>query len=234
MAEQQVVKVDAPVITVRSGDRVSNVPSWPMPLVGVRDRTVELETDAGDALVLVPKRKIRGNHVVFFLCALIPGLFGVGVSMYQFYLEVTGFGLVIWGVVLILLVGLLGFIFLSWLSAGTWIRFDRRAGLISLSRRPFGFLRKPRVYQTGPLAEIVCMQLIYNGFHSERREVGVEDRKTYQIVQYYAYQMNLVLERDGQCRMNLAHHSDWEWMRREGGRLAEYLQVPLVDQLFHD
>jgi hypothetical protein len=233
MAEEQVVKVEVPAITVRSGDRVSTVPSWPMPLAGVRERTVELETESEDVLVLGPKRGARWSGVFLSLCVLVSGLMGIGLTMYSFYQEARGFGLVIWGTGLLLIVGLLGFVLLSWLSTGTWIRFDRRAGLISLSRRPFGFRRAPRVYQTVPLAEVVCVQLIYNGFHTEEREIGVDDRKSYQTIQYYAYQMNLVLERDTQGRMNLAHHSDWEWMRRAGGRLAECLQVPLVDQLHH-
>jgi hypothetical protein len=83
------------------------------------------------------------------------------------------------------------------------------------------------------MTEVICLQLIYNGFHSDQYEIGDGDQKTYQTEQYHAYQMNLVLEREGQSRMNLAHHSDWEWMRRAGGQLAEYLRVPLVDQLHH-
>lgn len=234
MDEPQAMRVEVPAITVRSGDRVSTVPSWPMPLAGVRDRAVELEADESGALVLRPRRGSRRRGIILGLLVLIPGLFGIGVSMYLLYQEAVGFGRVLWWIGLLILVALLGLVFLSWLSSGTSIRFDRESGLITHSRRPFGFLRKPRVYQTTSLAEVVCVQLIYNGFHSEYQEMGAGEQSSLQLVQYYCYQMNLVLKRDAQPRMNLALHSDWAWMRSAGGRLAEYLQVPLVDQLHHD
>jgi hypothetical protein len=234
MADQPVVNAQVPSVTVGSGDRVSTVPTWPMALAGVNRRAVELEAAEGDVLVLGPKRGSRWNGVFLALTILIPGLVGVGLTMSRFYEEGTTAGLVFFGVGCFLILGLLGLAFLSWMSRGVWVRFDRQAGLISHSRRPFGFLRAPRVYQTVPMTNVICLQLIYNGFHSDEYEIGDGDRKTYRTDQYHAYQMNLVLEREGQFRMNLAHHSDWEWMRRAGGQLAEYLKVPLVDQLHHD
>jgi hypothetical protein len=234
MADQSVAKVEVPLVTVRSEDSVTTVPTWPMPLIGVNDRTVELEKDLGDVLVLGPRRGTWRVGIIMVLCAIIPGLFGVGLTMYLMLQEVSGFGRVIWWGGMLLMAVLLGLVVLSETSKGNWVRFDSRDGIITQSRRPFGFFRAPRIYQTIPLAEVACIQLIYNGFHNEDREIGDGDRKTYQVIRYHAYQMNLVLKRGDQSRINLAHHSDWQWMRSTGGQLAEYLHMALVDQLYHN
>ena len=77
-----------------------------------------------------------------------------------------------------LILGLLGLAFLGWLSAGTWVRARIvKAGLISHSRRPFGFRRAPRVVQTVLMTDVSCLQLIYNGFHSEQHEIGDGDQE---------------------------------------------------------
>jgi hypothetical protein len=234
MDDRPYEKVQVPSAAVHPGDRASTIPTWPMPLAGVNRRTVELETTEGGVLVLGPKRGGRWSGVFLALTVLIPGLIGAGLTMGPLLEEGTTSGLVFVGLGWVVILGLLGLAFLGWMSSGNWVRFDRQAGLISKSRRPFGFRRAPRVYQTVPLADVTCLQLIYNGFHADAYEIGGGDQKTYGTDRYHAYQMNLVLEREGQSRMNLAHHSDWEWMRRAGGQLAEYLRVPLVDQLHHD
>ena len=48
-------------------------------------------------------------------------------------------------------------------SSGRWVTFDRRHGVLTISRRPFGWRRPPRVVRSQSLAEIVAVQLGYAG-----------------------------------------------------------------------
>ncbi len=45
--------------------------------------------------------------------------------------------------------------------------------------------------------------------------------------------MNLVFGDSQQARLHLCTHADWEWMRDTGQKLAEFLRIPIVDQLCH-
>ena len=46
-----------------------------------------------------------------------------------------------------------------------------------------------------------------------------------------SYEMNLVFRNAHPARVNLAVHSDWRWMKQAGPRLAEFLDLPVLDQL---
>lgn len=114
------------------------------------------------------------------------------------------------------------------------VLLDRRAGLFTVSRRTFGFRRPLQVIQSRPLTNLVCVQLLYGGFHSDNIEIGEPGTPGSVIHQnYHSYQLNLVFDDRDEPRYNLASHSDWKWMREAGHKLADFAGVPVVDQLDH-
>jgi hypothetical protein len=115
-----------------------------------------------------------------------------------------------------------------------WVRFDRRAGLLTISRRPFGFRRSLQAIRARPLTEIVCVQLLYAGFKCDSVEIGEPGTPGSVVHQnYHSYQLNLAFDDRAEPRYNLTTHSDWKWMREAGQRLADFLRVPVVDHLAH-
>jgi hypothetical protein len=125
--------------------------------------------------------------------------------------------------------------FFVWLIVRDWlrdrgpqrVRFDRAAGVVAVERRErHGY----EVEATRPLADVLAVQLIHAGYHtsSHTSEGGGTTGK-----QFHTYEMNVLFDSDPAARMRLCGHSDWDWMRREGGRLADFLGVPVVDQLHH-
>jgi hypothetical protein len=102
------------------------------------------------------------------------------------------------------------------------VRFDRRTGLLTLG----WFGRKGR----RRLGDVRAVQLLPGGLappDSSTGFLGVASRGGPTL----AYQINLVLEGPGESRLNLTNWPDWEWTRRAGQRLADFLQVPLADQV---
>jgi hypothetical protein len=53
------------------------------------------------------------------------------------------------------------------------------------------------------------------------------------VRKYDWYEFNLVLRGPDTPRFNLARGVDWMWMRQAGREVAEFLGVPLTDQLYH-
>lgn len=99
-------------------------------------------------------------------------------------------------------------------------RFDRASQQLTVEER----LRRSSDYRTvatKPLSSVVGVQVVFTGHHTwSTSETGGC---------YFSYEMNLILD-DG-TRFHLCTHSDWQWFRREGRRLAEFLEVPFIDQL---
>ncbi len=80
------------------------------------------------------------------------------------------------------------------------------------------------------LQDIAAVQVLYGGF--ERHSVEIGDPGTPGSVLYrswHSYQLNLVLNDPEEPRVNLTSHSDVTWMREAGQRIAEFLNVPLID-----
>jgi hypothetical protein len=50
---------------------------------------------------------------------------------------------------------------------------------------------------------------------------------------YDWYEFNLVLRGPDAPRLSLASGREWMWMREAGRQVAEFLGVPLIDQLYH-
>jgi hypothetical protein len=117
-------------------------------------------------------------------------------------------------------------------SQGRWVTFDRRRGLLTINRRPFGWRRRPRVVESWPLHEIVGIQLIRGGVAWESDPPDIYGGN-YPVTgrNYDWYEFNLVLRGPDTPRLNLASGRDWMWIEQAGREVAEFLGVPLVDHL---
>jgi hypothetical protein len=96
-------------------------------------------------------------------------------------------------------------------------QFDRQAGLLTLGW--FG------LKGTHPLANILGIQLVPGGL------IDGADTPLWRSGERVSYQMNLVMADVYQDRLNLTDDSDLPWTRRAGQQLAEFLGVPLIDQI---
>jgi hypothetical protein len=196
-------------------------------------RSVELKQVDADCLVLEPKKWAAFWHIPLLLAVAVGPVAGL---VYKLLEEVQGnaglVGVLILVITLLLVSALLLLGILAPRGFHRWVRFDRRTGLMTISRRPFGFRQTLQVVRSRPLTDIVCIQLLYAGWQSENVEIGepgtpgsVIDRS------YHSHQLNLVVNDSGEPRLNLSSHADVKWTREAGQRLAGFLRVPLVDQL---
>ncbi len=103
-------------------------------------------------------------------------------------------------------------------------RFDRVARLMTI-QRCYGFNKTPRLMATFGLQDAVALQLLYRYYKVHQAGIYTEE------VRRPSYEMNLVFSNSVPPRVNLAVHSDWRWMRQAGSRLAEFLELPVLDQL---
>jgi hypothetical protein len=140
-------------------------------------------------------------------------------------------------IALLVEVGLIALLVLAVLavaSTGRWVTVDRRHDLLTISKRPFGWRRPPRVVETRPLRDIAAVQLVYGGVAEEVLGPSPYDDRSPPITQRYDwYEFNLVFRDSTVPRMSLASGPDWVWMRQAGREVAEFLGVPLLDQLYH-
>jgi hypothetical protein len=169
----------------------------------------------GDALVLRPRAPVRWGQ-------LLPAVITLGVTLYlvwAFWLgpgaRQAGLGQPPWWLLVLLL---------SPVSLFSAVRpllsdrdhFDRQAGVLTLGW--FGF--KGVV----PLAKVLAIQLVPGGLVDRPTQFGAGGERV-------SYQLNLVLSDADQDRLNLTDDSDLTWARQEGQRLADFLGVPLIDQV---
>jgi hypothetical protein len=222
---------------VQLGTRSLPIDVWPLPRTSPWDgqqRTVELKQLAEDCLVLEPKKHWFFWHALTTLGVAIAPLAGVLWMLIEDVRANAGWGAILIGSVFSL--GMLALLLLGLAAPGRfqrWIRFDRRAGLLTISCRPYGFCPL-QVVRSRPLTDLVCIQLLYTGFHSELTvsgEAGTPGSVLHQS--YHSYQLNLVFDDPEEPRYNLAMHSDWKWVREAGQKLADFLGVPVADQLTH-
>jgi hypothetical protein len=198
-------------------------------------RAVELKQLSDDCLVLEPMQRAFIWPRFLMLAASagpIAGLVYMLVEEWQGNADLALILILVIGLVLILAMLLLGIAAPGGFKR--WLRFDRRAGLLTISRRPFGFRGSLRIIRSRPLTDVVCVQLLYGGFHSDSVEIG-EPGTPGSVVNehYHSYQLNLVFDDRDEPRYNVATHSDWTWMREAGQKLAGFLGVPVVDHLDH-
>ena len=77
MADQSVVQVQVPSVTVRSGgDRISNIPAWPMPLAGANTPDRRTRGGRGTSWSSGRSEGYVGVECFSLLIVLIPSLVG--------------------------------------------------------------------------------------------------------------------------------------------------------------
>jgi hypothetical protein len=118
------------------------------------------------------------------------------------------------------------------LSSLRWIRLDRKAGQLVIERR-VGFRREPRVDRAYPLDSIRAVQLLFTGRHSVSEPQGAGDQQMISYREFCGYELNLILDDPTVPRLNLFSFTDWEWIRRMGQVIGEFLAVPVIDKLYH-
>jgi hypothetical protein len=85
--------------------------------------------------------------------------------------------------------------------------------------------------QSRPLSDIVAVQLLSRVVSTEEIPPLEGSQEPPETVELKECQMNLVLDDAHTPRVNVAVHWDEAWSRRAGKRLADFLGVPLVDQI---
>ena len=221
---------------IQAGARDIAVDNFPLPAANGWDgsnRRVELKHQGGDCMVLEPSKTAWLRTIVVVLVLSL-----ANITMVLFML-VQGFDRSIgWGERAILIVGPLLFfalLFVGLLVPGSmrrWHRFDRANGLLTISRRPFWFFWGPlQMVRSHPLEDLAGVQVIYCGIQDETLEFG-EPGTPGSVVyrQYHSYQLNIVRDDKSEPRLNVASHADGQWMREAGRRLADFLNVPLIEQ----
>lgn len=103
-------------------------------------------------------------------------------------------------------------------------KFDRISRLLTV-QRCYGFSKTPRLMATFNLDDVVAIQLLFRYFKAVKAGIPMHDLKK------KTYEMNLVFRNVSPARVNLAIHSDGNWMRQAGARLGEFLEVAVVDQM---
>jgi hypothetical protein len=209
------------------GDREIAVPTQPLTSESVNRRQVELLAGDPDCFILMP---LSGSAWMEWLIGLmLVGLVG--------FLWVLG-GMAVWegrwwGLVFLLMslpfLGLLVLLARSTLygKGPQRFQFDRRQGELIIDRH-CGLSKEYQPEAARRLSDIAAIQLLYSGYHSI---VHTSDSAPSTHEQFYTYEMNLVFGDSQQSRLHLCTHADWKWMREVGQKLAEFLRVPVVDQL---
>jgi hypothetical protein len=96
-------------------------------------------------------------------------------------------------------------------------RFDRQAGRLTLGW--FG------LKGTYPLARVLAVQLIPGGL---AQKTPAPFRRGGECV---SYQLNLVMADAYEDRLNITEDADLAWTRQAGQQVADFLGVPLLDQI---
>jgi hypothetical protein len=213
------------------GDREIPLPTQPLSYVSQNRRQVELLTGDRDCFILMPLPRSAWPVWLFGIMLAVPvGLCWVfgGMALLAgrwwlalFFLLVSILPLGI--AVLIARDALYG-------KGPQRFAFDRRKGELTICRRR-GLRKEYEPEAIRRLSDIAAIQLLYSGYHSLVHTWDSGGSGGTMSEQFYTYEMNLVFWDAQQPRMHLCTHSDWEWMREMGQKLAQFLRVPVVDQL---
>ena len=186
--------------------RGPHVATTPLRAPAAEGRAVRLVQRGPDVLAVKPTGTMR-----------LVGAFYVGLSLVGFAVLAGSFRQVAQtlgaGAILI------GLVPVAFLAVGLWIlsrrmAFDRRAGLLS-----YGSLWSRK---TRPLADIAAVQFISGGRHMPASD---------DFPPFETYQANLVLSDPPGERINVVNQGDRASAEQTARRLAEFLNVPLLDEL---
>ncbi len=198
-------------------------------IIALKKVRLDIESEQVIRLVPVPARPPWLTRLLVLL--LIGCLFFMmltGVKGVQVALErQRQAGVVMWsGVVAVPVLIFIGMLVMPLFKPGpTTFRFDKQTNLLTLERQ-VGLSKQQHLIATHSLDDAVALQLLYRFY--KHYMTGL-----HQPGKGATYEMNLVFRDNRTPRVNLAVHSDWLWMRQAGPRLAEFLDVILVDQLCH-
>ena len=216
------------------GDREFAVPSQPLAQASNSSRAVELLTDNPDSLVLAPlPASLFQNLGTGFLTAAMLGLGGWIFVLGLSFITSFQLGGMIVGLV-ILAFGLIpvgfGCLFLDSILRGEGLlrfHFDHGSGKLVIDSRR-GLSKNHHIVSSRALTDVLAVQLLYGGYHRVSR---TSDSGTCSTENHYAYEMNLIVDDAEKPRLHVCGHADWQWMRGTGHKLAEFLDVPVIDQL---
>ena len=202
-------------------------------------RDMELQCSDPDCMVLAPVPQSRlqqwtGWLLVGLMIAVLVGLITFAGFLAFRSLVAGGWWLI--AAAVCIFVGLAFVYILGLLAKSIFFgpgdrrfRFDRAAKQLIIDR-PFGVRKEYRTEATHALSTIIALQLLYSGYHHISH---TSDHGTTTDDQFFTYEMNLLFDGAEPSREHLTTHSDWQWMRQVGEKLAAFLSVPVVDQLFH-
>src|SRR5262249_12365132 len=103
------------------------------------------------------------------------------------------------------------------------VRFDRAAGVMT-----FGPVWDRR---SRPLSDVVAVQLVTQSLLTELTRPPAQFGADSQKFDVKFYQMNLVLDNAAPPRLSVATYRDQKQARQAGHQLADFLRIPLVDQI---
>lgn len=196
-------------------------------------RTVELSFPTSECMVFAPRRRwfLRHAFIIVGVC-LAPLVTVIGLLVNEIQDDGSWGGILIAAFGTLLFLGFVCLVITAPAASHRRIQFDRRTGVMTMSRRPFGPWRSVEVVQSRPLRDIVAIQLLYGGEQCTTIDVGHESGGPGSVTywNYPSYQLNLVLADTEQPRYNLTTHSDSKRMREAGQKVAGFLDIPFLDQ----
>jgi hypothetical protein len=208
------------------GGRQITVPDWPLARQVDEHRQQEL-VGSGDALVIEPRQNSLPIQVgaILVTCLASAALPALIINLLEIPVWIA---LAVTGVALVPLAMLVR----STLAQLRWITFDRQTQRLIIERR-LGFRNRRRLEREYPLDSIKAVQLLHSGLHSVTEPQCAGEQQTISHREFRGYELNLVVDDSDSARLNLASLSDWQWIRDSGNRIAEFLEVPVVDKLYH-
>lgn len=233
--EEQAVSMAQPTLLRSKSEFQPNLVDIPVePVLRANEcqvpRQVRLEILTDDVLSLfaVPSRPAWISRLTYFCLIgclfymIYGGLQGMLLALERNKTNMVVMWAVFAGLPALILLGTLIYPFFK--AGPMQYRFDRSARLMTM-QRCYGFSITPRLLATYSLDDVVALQLLYRYFAAF--QAGVHPQSEHK----HSYEMNLVFRNTLPPRVNLAVHSDWKWMRQAGPRLAEFLDIPVIDQL---
>jgi hypothetical protein len=208
------------------GERRLPIDEWPLARSVEERRSVEVGWPADSVLAIEPTKRAGGGILLRLILAFLAGAVPAAIAL--------AFEVPAWLAITVgLAIALLFFAGLSFeLSRLRRVQFDRQAGQLLIQHRR-GLRRAFRADHAYPLRSILAVQLLYSGRHSVTEPQGAGEQQTMSHREYCGYELNLVLEDPHVPRVNLFSLADWEWVRRTGQAIGEFLGVPVIDKLHH-